>query len=780
MNCFGRKWFGKKSLVFKLSLGVLAGVLLGVALLLGIVSSRSKMIIKDQIMSHSDHSIRATVGSINHLVSETEQAVRALRNTLQQLDSNDVSSLQIALKSTIKAVYNSGLDLSHVAVYSFSSGNSFSGMLYSASAHDGKFFVKEKKINDFYALYPLLKGAEDDENIFWSEPYANPDSPDKRMVISCILPFKFQGEEVLSGLVSISIDIQDILQYIEQSPFQDGGDLVLVSKTGLYITHPNPEISLKKTIYELASHLNLSNLSQIGEKVLTGQSGYMYLPYSSVYNEPTIFFYAPVPRLDWGVCLIFSYRQLFRPVQELQVLIIISAIAVIFVLLFLINKICYYSIRPLLNIAKVATQYGKGDFSGMVTETNSDDEIGMLSTAFHNMRTNLLDYIEKEKQETSEKQKVLSELDIARKIQLSALTIDFPEYKAFQLSARMIPAKQIGGDFYDFFFVSKNRVGVVIADVSGKGISAALYMMRAKEVIKHTAKYRASITGVFEQVNNILCEGNSICMFVSAFLGIINLKTGVMEYVNAGHLPPFLISRKKCQKIMPTPNFVLGVKENLSYKTEKIKLLPDDCLFLYTDGITEAENSERKFYGEERLQNILKQYSGSPTELVDTVMADIKGYAQDTLQSDDITMLVFHYRGQNSDTLTVDADIKKLGFVLEFIEQDMQEKGIPQEIRPKIIVAAEELFSNIALYAYEAGGEAEIKTALSKDKYSLKFTDKGRPYNPLDYQEPDVCQSLETRPVGGLGIFIAKKMTDFISYSRENGKNVLKVEVKLK
>lgn len=395
------------------------------------------------------------------------------------------------------------------------------------------------------------------------------------------------------------------------------------------------------------------------------------------------------------------------------------------------------------------------------------------------MRTNLLEYIDREKQEISEKQKVLSELDIAKKIQLSALNVDFPKHPSFQLDARMIPAKQIGGDFYDFFFLSKNRVAIVIADVSGKGISAALYMMRAKEVIKHIAKYVPSVAKIFELANNILCEGNSVCMFVSAFLAVINLKTGEMEYVNAGHLPPFLITHRKCQKIIPKPNFVLGGKENIIFETGKIKLLPNSYIVLYTDGITEAENRERKFFGEERLQSILQTCSGSPKDLVDKVIAEVKDFSQGALQSDDITMLVFYYRGQSSDTLTIDADIKNLCTVLNFIEQDMQQKQIPQDIRAKVMVVAEELFSNIALYAYESGGEVSIKTSLYKNIYNLKLIDSGKPYNPIEHKEPDIYQPVEERPIGGLGIFIAKKMANFLTYSREKGKNILKIEINL-
>ena len=159
-----------------------------------------------------------------------------------------------------------------------------------------------------------------------------------------------------------------------------------------------------------------------------------------------------------------------------------------------------------------------------------------------------------------------------------------------------------------------------MADVSGKGISAALYMMRAQEVIKHTAQYTHSVVKVFERANNILCEGNKACMFVTAFFAVINLENGEMEFVNAGHLPPFLIDETGCRKITPQQNFVLGVREGMAYKAEKIKLRPNSRIFLYTDGITEAENRTRDFYGEERLYNVLQRKQARRQKLLRTLL----------------------------------------------------------------------------------------------------------------------------------------------------------------
>ena len=780
MICKSRKWLKKQSLAFKISLGVLLCSFMGVVILLSIVTKRSETIIKEQILKHSQHTISASVENISHLITKTEQALRALRNTLNQLDTDDTESIEIALKSTIKAIHNSGFNLSHVAIYSFPSKTAAWGKFYSAYAQDGEFFYKNEENKNFYKEFPWLKDVEKEEKIVWSEPYVSPNSPTPRMVITCVLPFKFQKTDDFTGLVSISIDLDNIRQYLDKSPFQDEGELVLLSKKGLYITHPNPKINMKTSIYELAEKLNNKKLYQIGQKVLSGQSGYTQMPFSSVYEAPTVFFYAPIPLLNWGLCLIYSKKQLFKPVYDLQIMIVVSAIAGILIMLLLIDKICYYSTRPLQNLAKVAMQYGKGDFSQNVSELRSDDEIGTLSDAFGNMRTNLLEYIKKETMQAAEKQKDLSELEIAKQIQLAALPADFPEHELFDISALMIPAKQIGGDFYDFFFLNQHKIALVIADVSGKGISAALYMMRAQEVIKHTARYTKSVAKIFERANNILCEGNKTCMFVTAFLAVINLQTGEMEYVNAGHLPPFLVDETGCTPIPLKQNFVLGVRSGCVYKKEKLKLKPNSRLFLYTDGITEAQNLKGCFYGQKRLHTVLEKNSPTPQKTIQNVITDIRHFANNAPQSDDITMLSFLYRKQDTNDLTIKADIKELHNVLAFIEHDMKHKKITPEIRSKIIVIAEELFSNIALYAYETSGKVRIKTAIQKENYCLTFVDNGKPYNPLKHQQPDISKPVAQRSVGGLGIFIAKNMADSMEYVYQNNENVLEVKVKIK
>lgn len=775
-----QKWLKKQSLVFKLSLGILACFFLTIIVLLGIVTRQSETVIKEQILELTSSTTAASIDDIGIVVRETEHLAKNLKNILNKIKPHNKESIEVALKSALESMYDSGLDVSHVAVFSYPPYKNSAGTLYSAFAKNGQFFFKNERIKNHRQLFPISEDQAKEEKIVWTEPYDCPETPSHNLVISCILPFKFLGDSKISGLVSISIELDVISQYINAVPIRNEGKLILISQGGLYLIHPDPEVHQKATIDDLAKKLNSPQLYLVEKRVLSGEAGYIEIPYSSIYQEPTLFFCAPVPNLKWGVCFAYPQDTLYKPIYDLQIMIILSGIAGMLIMGFLINKISGLSTMPLLRLTKIARQYGVGNFSDKVAENYSEDEIGTLAKAFHNMRINLVAYIEKEKKVASEMQRSENELAIARQIQSSALPYDFPEHHAFQIHALMLPARQIGGDFYDFFFLNNNKIALVIADVAGKGITAALYMMRAKEIIKHMTQRTNSPKETFEVVNDILAEGNSSCMFMSAFYAVIDLETGEMEYVNAGHLPPFIIEDSKCRKITPEQNFILGARQGVSFQSEKIQLSKNSRLFLYTDGVTEAENTKSELYGEKRLEKVLQKDFVLPSDMINAVITDIQEFARDTTQSDDITMLSFLYQGLNSNTLRTTANNIKLKTVLNFIEQNMTYNQVPDPIRFKVMMMAEEIFSNISQYAYTTEGKVKIETSMEDDIFSLIFTDEGTPYNPLEYELPDVTLPLEQRPTGGLGIFIVRNMADFMDYNYQDGMNILKIGMRIK
>ncbi|MDO4265428.1 MAG: SpoIIE family protein phosphatase [Eubacteriales bacterium] len=431
------------------------------------------------------------------------------------------------------------------------------------------------------------------------------------------------------------------------------------------------------------------------------------------------------------------------------------------------------------------------------------DEIEELSVSFGQMMTDITDYVENLEKMTKEKERIGAELAVATQIQadmLPRIFPPFPDRSEFDIFASMNPAKEVGGDFYDFFLVDKAHLGIVIADVSGKGVPAALFMVIAKTLIKNHAQFGASPAEIFSITNNQLCEGNEAGLFVTAWLGILNLENGELRYVNAGHNPPLLKHREGGYSYLKSPaGFVLAGFEDISYRESSLKLSAGDMLLLYTDGVTEAENRAQEQFGEERLLRVAVE-SGQDTakRLIFAVREAVSAFSDGAEQFDDITLLALRYRGasaepagseeaaeskeeagekeENMRALTVPADTGRLDEVQSFVREALLEAKVDESSLFPIEVAVEEIFVNIANYAYApAGGDVEICCRTKKDPLSaiIRFSDAGKPYNPLEKPDPDIEAGAEGRDIGGLGIFLTKKYMDDVQYSHENGKNIL-------
>ncbi len=259
--------------------------------------------------------------------------------------------------------------------------------------------------------------------------------------------------------------------------------------------------------------------------------------------------------------------------------------------------------------------------------------------------------LERQIKDSKEKQQIESELQVATHIQTSMLPRVFPAFPTrdeFDIYSIMTPAKEVGGDFYDFFLVDDNHLALVIADVSGKGVPAALFMVIAKTLIKDRAQEGISPNEVFTKVNKLLCEANEEGLFVTAWLGVFEISSGHLDYVNAGHNPPLVKSSSgKYEYVKSKCNFVLAGFEETKYRLCSLDLFSGDSLFLYTDGVTEATNANKELYGDERLQNVLnRNKEKKPEELIKAVKEDVDAFVGEAPQFDDITMLSFNYHKQ--------------------------------------------------------------------------------------------------------------------------------------
>lgn len=319
----------------------------------------------------------------------------------------------------------------------------------------------------------------------------------------------------------------------------------------------------------------------------------------------------------------------------------------------------------------------------------NDDEIKDLADSFSKMYDEIGEYIAKLETVTAEKERIGAELDVAAKIQTAMLPCIFPPFPnrdEFDIYATMDPAKEVGGDFYDFFMVDYDHLAFVVADVSGKGVPAALFMVIGKTLIKDHTGLHDDLGEVFYEVNNILCASNSEEMFITAFEGVLNLKTGELRYVNAGHEMPFICRGNGVyEPFKVKPGFVLAGMEGIRYTSGSVQLEPGDKIFQYSDGVTEAMNRKNEQYGMQRLGKVLAQNSDkTPAELLPAIKADLDAFVGDAEQFDDITMLCvkFNHKDKRSD-ISVTPDKDSIKTVTEFIENILKEWAVPIKFAAK-------------------------------------------------------------------------------------------------
>lgn len=406
-----------------------------------------------------------------------------------------------------------------------------------------------------------------------------------------------------------------------------------------------------------------------------------------------------------------------------------------------------------------------------------DDELRELADSFATMYREVGAYIAKLETVTAEKERIGAELDVAAKIQSSMLPCVFPAFpdrNEFDIYATMDPAKEVGGDFYDFFMVDADHLAFVVADVSGKGVPAALFMVIGKTLIKDHTGLHDDLGEVFTEVNNILCASNSEEMFITAFEGVLNLKTGELRYVNAGHEIPFLCRKGGVfEPFKVRAGFVLAGMQGIRYRAGSIQLEPGDKVFQYSDGIPEAINSEKAPYGMKRLESVLaKNSEKAPSELLPLVKADVDAFVGDADQFDDITMLCIEFKGNGRKaeiSLTPDAESVKT--VAEFLDTTLEAWEIPMKVVSKLQIVADEIYSNIVRYSQAKN--AKVTAVQNGTVLSLRFEDDGKPYDPTTAAEPDITTSAEEREIGGLGIFIVRNMMDSMDYRYKDGHNVL-------
>ncbi len=479
---------------------------------------------------------------------------------------------------------------------------------------------------------------------YWSEPWY--DSIGTRKTITTYsIPFSING--ITSGVVRIDLSIDHLQRVVMPHQLKRSGYSLLISSKGTIVSHPNDDLVMNESIFSLAQELQDNQLRDIGRDMLRGNKAFVKLVGSETLKGQWIF-YAPLISNSWSLGIIISDSDVFKDLRLLLLIQLLIAFAGFLILAVIVYARTLHIYKPLKMLTKVAQMIGAGNFDTDIPLSNTVNEISMLEESLLSMKNSLGGYVDNLRKTTEEKNKIQSEVLFASDIQKKLIPSNdnplccSPELRIYGV---VEPASGIGGDLYDYFMVDENHFCFVIADVLGKGIAAAMTMVMVSTLIRSKAAKFSTIREVLKDINLYLCENSHESNFVTINLGLLNIKTGELEYSNAGHVPMYIRkANRKLLKYAETHSTALGVFPNIAIASDTIQLDLGDEIILFTDGITEAMSTTEAFFGYQRLENILEGITVQKPEFtVKAILNGVKQFSDSNKQTDDITILVMDF-----------------------------------------------------------------------------------------------------------------------------------------
>lgn len=473
----------------------------------------------------------------------------------------------------------------------------------------------------------------------WSEPYFDEGGGNQSMATySC--PLKDEDGKLI-GILTSDISLQWLSSRIDElTPYPDSYAFMVSSK-GTYIAHPDSTRLLNRTVFEAAEAMNDTVALSIAKSMVSGKRGSVRLDEGKTNGRGDIFaVYGPL-RNGWSVMLINRYSSVFYRVHIFNLILSIFVILGLIAMYLGCRKVIRRTTMPIVEFSNAALNIAKGNFKASIPEVNTRDELKQLRNSLEFMQRSINSYITELKSTTASNERYESELNIARQIQMSMLPTDFPENDKCSLYAMIQPAKEVGGDLYDFIQVG-DKIFFMVGDVSGKGVPAALFMTIARAAFRFVGALDLPMEEVVGRVNDCLCDGNKNDMFVTLFAGCLDIAKGELSYCNAGHNPIVVIPPAgKASFLKAEPNLAAGLVADFPYKSGKIELQPGSRLVLYTDGVTEAERKNKTQFGDKALLSWAGSlYAEASAEAaVMDLYSRVKSFTHGAEQNDDITIL---------------------------------------------------------------------------------------------------------------------------------------------
>ena len=665
-----------------------------------------------------------------------ESVEQALHNHVDDIERSlpyPDSLLSVTRRIVEQNPYFDGCDIAMIPDYYPEKGRLYQPCSYRDGENIDTYLYDVEKYD--YTKIDYFYYAVNHDTAYWSEPYRAPDAPTEK-VVTYNFPVHDQDHRVV-GIVGVDLDAAWLGEVLNSHHQYPSSYELLLSGKGKLICGPDAADVKHQEVKEMVAMINDSTLERSPSQ--SGRSTILTFIDKDDGEKGYVFYHSSKSIAPWQIAIVSYEDEVFKPLIDIR------------------------RINGLLAL------------------------VGLLILSFIIMRT--IKSIYKLRDANAEKQRTDDELRIAKNIQMNMLPETyppFPDRNDLDLFGSLVPAKMVGGDLYDFF-IRDEKLYFCIGDVSGKSVPAALVMAVTHSLFLSVSSHESNPARIIQSINESLCRGNESNMFVTFFIGVLDLPTGIMRYCNAGHNPPLI---KKGDSVEPLPakaNLPLGVMDDIDFLMQQVDIEPETMIVLYTDGLTEAKNLESKQFGFDRTLEAVKAcHDNTSEQLVRFLTQKVNVFVGDAEPSDDLTLLAIRYTPKEetwtlSRSITLDNDVAQVVELNRFVQSVTDDLQLNKSLSHNIKLAVEEVAVNIMDYAYMADIKGQLKVeAMATDKrLKFIFTDSGRPFDPTSVSRADTTLTVEDRPIGGLGILLVRNLMDSINYERIDGQNVLRIEKRI-
>ena len=615
----------------------------------------------------------------------------------------------------------------------------------------------------------------------WSEPYFDVGGGNVLMMTYSVPILR---DDRFVGVATADIALDWLQRFMDERRVEHGGYAFLISSSGRLVTHPDRGLVMSRTFANLAAATGDPSLREAARQMAAGGAAFVRTR-DLVTGARAFMDYRPMPLEGWSVAVVLPEKELLadagRLERRLGLLAVLGAGALALVVVLVARSIT----RPLVRLAGATREVAAGRLDAELPDVSSRDEVGQLNASFREMQVALQQHVEEVKRQAAASERLGSELRIAREIQVALVP------KASELSVERLrwdvfgvlePAQDVGGDLFDILPRGESELVFAIGDVSGKGIPAALYMAVANTIFKAAARELQHPDQILGRVNRELLAEGGANMFVTMLCGVLDTRSGRGSLSSGGHTFPVLVPRTAPPRLLTEcAGTVLGVSEEIAFQRIDLRLDPGDSLLLYTDGVTEAEDPARRFYGEERLlAEIAGEAGGEARDLVEGLLRSVTGFAHGSPPADDIAILALRRPLEPGEprAIRLRSDLAEIARADEWLQAVCRELDVSAEAGHDLQLALEEVLANVVRHGYgeKAAGEIEVRAWAQGDAFRLEVRDRARRFNLLEQDPPPLDDDVDGREAGGLGVHLVRQLMDRIEYAYEEGENRLVLE----